>query len=124
MSALSHRTPVSRWHHRVLGGIWAFFGLEVAKETMPLRSDYGRWIILGIALVCVAAGIGFIFRYIWARGFMWVLMGIVEFFFFCGILASGRTLDYVVVGVATYTFLFLANSAASHFEIMINTGRA
>ncbi len=89
----------------------------------PVRSEFERWIVLVLASAYIVVGIGFSLRYIWARGSMWVLMGIVELFFVYGMLAFGRTLDCVGFAVATYTFLFLANSAASHFKIMLNSGR-
>ena len=73
MSGTTHWGPVSIWHHRVLGTIWALCGLVTTGSVLAATFQHGSpgeyqfWIALLGALAYVVTGIGFILARTWAR---------------------------------------------------------
>jgi hypothetical protein len=69
MSRTTHWGPISKWHHRLLGGLWALCGFVVIGNMVLSRgwAQYQFWIVLPIAASYVATGIGLILGRTWAR---------------------------------------------------------
>ena len=113
-------SPIFRWHHRVLGALWGLFGLvEIVNLVWQGSWDVYRWIALSVTSAYVTTGIGLIFGRTWARRIMGVLMVISLLFFLDMLLMSGWVGNYegvweilLALGIASYTLLFLAISAA------------
>ncbi len=92
MGGTAHWGKVSKWHHRLLGGLWAICGFVVIGKMVLSGgwAEYQFWIVLPIAMFCIAAGIGFILGRTWARRTMAVLVVLAAVFFFDMLLMSGR----------------------------------
>jgi hypothetical protein len=113
--------PVTTWHHRLLGGLWALCGFVVIGNLI-LRggwAEYQFWIGLAIAASYAATGIGFIFGRTWARMGMGALMVAAALVFIDLLLMSGwgghRAGVWAMVialGMAGYTLVFLGISAS------------
>jgi hypothetical protein len=125
MSGTAHWGKVSIWHHRLLGGLWASCGLVVVGNTVLSGrwAEHQFWIVLPIATLYVATGIGFIFGRTWARRTMVALLVIAALFFLDMLLMSGwggnragvREM-LIALGIAAYTLTFLGISAAWHSQ--------
>ena len=125
MSGTTHWGPISTWHHRVLGAIWALCGLvttgSVLVATFQHRSpgEYQFWIALLGALAYVVTGIGFILARTWARRTMGVLMVVavllsLDMMLLAGMGGNRQGVRAMVVtaSIAVYTLFFLGISAA------------
>ena len=120
MNAALRSSPVIRWHHRILGVVWALWGLIAIGNILQgiPWDDYATWIALFVAASYVITGIGFIFGRTWARRIMGVLMALAVLLFLDLMLMSGfngnRTGIWemlAALGLAGYTLLFLALSS-------------
>jgi hypothetical protein len=125
MRGTIHWGPSSIWHHRVLGTLWALCGCVVVRNVVRVDSwaKSGLWIVLLIAASYVATGAGFICGRTWARRTMVVLMVVASLWFLDMLLMSGVDGNragvrqmLVALGVAGYTLVFLAISAAWHSQ--------
>ena len=125
MSDDTHWGTGSIWHHRLLGGLWALCGFFVIGNMVPSRrwADYQFWVASAVALSYVTAGIGFIFGRTWARRTMVALMLVAALLFLDMLMMfgfhgnrAGMWEMLVALGVAGYTLLFLAISAAWHSQ--------
>lgn len=123
MTTPIHSSPIYLWHHRMLGGLWALCGLVVIGNLLRhgAWSEYQQWIAVLVATAYVVTGIGFIVGRTWARRTMGVLMVMavllfldMMFMFGWGGNRAGVREMLVALGVAAYTLLFLAISAAYH----------
>src|SRR5437660_303901 len=125
MSANVHWGPASIWHHRILGGLWALCGCAAVGNS--IRSDfwaqYQFWVVLLVAASYVVTGIGLIRGRRWARRTMAVLVVVAALLFLDMLLMSswvgnrsGVWEMLIALGIAGYTLLFLAISAAWHSE--------
>jgi hypothetical protein len=123
MKSNVHWGPMSSWHHRILGGLWAICGLVGSGVTVEHGdwTKYQLWISLSVTLTYVVTAIGFILGRTWARRTMGVLMVLGMFFFLDMMMMSGvggnkqgiREM-LVAAGIAGYTLLFLAISSLWH----------
>jgi hypothetical protein len=129
MSGTAHWRPISIWHHRVLGGLWALCGLVTIINVLIgiLRhgswAEYQSWVCLSVAFVYVVTGIGFVFARTWARRSMGVLMVVavllsLDMMLMSGVGGNRQGVREMLVGagIAAYTLLFLAISAAWHSQ--------
>jgi hypothetical protein len=124
MSTPVEISPMSRWHHRVLGVFWGLCGLVVTGRllTSGRWAEYQLWIALLVASSYAVAGIGFIFGRTWARWTMGGLMVVAVLLFLDLMLMfafhsnrEGVWGMFGAIGIAFYTGLFLAISEAYRY---------
>jgi hypothetical protein len=118
-------SPISLWHHRVLGGLWAtgvflFIWNLISKCSW---SEGRLWIAAFIGAIYISASIGLIFCYTWARRVMRVLVivaGLVSldlmFMFGWGNNRAGVWAMLAAFGFAVYTSLFLQITSGSRYK--------
>jgi hypothetical protein len=120
-----HWRPLATWHHRILGGLWSLCGLVHFAIIVGRGewTEYQYWIALFVVMAYVVTGIGFILGRRWARRTMGALMVLAVLWFLdmmmmCGFGGNrpGVLCMLVAAGIAGYTLLFVAISAAWHSE--------
>ena len=121
--------PISIWHHRVLGGLWALCGAVTIGNVLIriLRNgswaEWQLWVPVLAAFAYVVTGMGFIVARTWARCTMGVLMVVavllaLDMVLMFGVHGNrqGVRAMLVAAGIAGYTLLFLAISAEWHAQ--------
>src|SRR5437764_212079 len=119
--------PISIWHHRILGGLWAVGALIMVGSLAYHLIRYGKWtdyqfwIAATVLLPYIAGGIGLTRGLVWARRTIGALMVIAVLWFLDMVLMFGfhnniRMLWAMLagVGVAVYTLGFLIISGTWH----------
>jgi hypothetical protein len=120
MKANMHWGQLSDWHHRILGVLWALYGLVLIGLVVEHGdwTEYQFWVSLLVATIYVVTGGGFVLGRTWARWTMGVLMVLTVLFFLDMMMMAGvggnrqgvREM-LIAVGIAGYTLFFLAISA-------------
>ena len=114
-------SPVSVWHHRVLGGAWALGGVAVIADLHRAYwwEQRQAWLPAIAGLVYLVTGAGFMVGRTWARRVMVALAALAALVFGDMVLMAGwvgnRPLLYwmlAALGVAAYTGVFILVSAA------------
>ena len=120
MATTNVMRAVERWHCRMLGVLWAIAGLAWLGEVLPSTSwwdDMASCFGIILAALLVAVGTGLVFRRVWARWCMLLLLPLAGLVCIEGVLVAGCSgpLSFVVLsliglGIALYTWGFIALS--------------